>query len=211
MTSSSRNTTQISIRLTDKEHEALAAMAEQYPGQSRNQLIKAAVLAFQQTRDEASTRESDSSAPTSKPETETDAISPAEATSKPAPVSLSQASDTYLGTPWHVRVLTLPFVATTGGFDDSALQAFLVNKSLLRIEPQFFQQSGQSYWSVWIEYRPLLSPRERQGGGEVKLSAAQQTLLYQLKDWRREEADRAGIPPYVIATNHQLEAVTEPA
>jgi hypothetical protein len=53
-----------------------------------------------------------------------------------------------------MRILTLPFDPTLGGFDDGPLVDVLRGKQLQRIEPYFFQQDGRSFWTLLVSGRP---------------------------------------------------------
>jgi hypothetical protein len=107
-----------------------------------------------------------------------------------------------------VHILTIPFDAQQGHFPDEALKRFLVNKHIKVLRPEFFQLGGQAYWTVWVEYEPLLTVAETGGGREAShtadLDEGQRLLLQRLREWRREKADREGVPVYVIATNTEL-------
>jgi hypothetical protein len=100
-----------------------------------------------------------------------------------------------------VRILTVPFDPIHGVFDDEALQGFLASKKTYRIEPQFFSQHGQAFWSIYIEYDTLLEEPEV---SHSELAAPQQELLKQLQAWRKEKAAETKMPSYVISTNRQL-------
>ncbi len=106
-----------------------------------------------------------------------------------------------------VRVITLPFDSIHGLFDDEILTNFLLNKQLKSLKPAFFQHDGKPYWTVLVEYEPLLAVDEKRPAGHL-LTTEQTSLLGRLRQWRREKADRDGVPAFVIATNKQLEQLT---
>ena len=88
------------------------------------------------------------------------------------------------------------------------MQRFVAGKTIKGLDPEFFQLDGQAYWTVWIEYEPLIS-----GADKVKtdknFNPVQQQLLIELQQWRREKADIKKIPVYIIATNKELAAIVE--
>lgn len=109
-----------------------------------------------------------------------------------------------------IRILTLPFNPESEAFDDEPVTRFLVNKRVRRLEPQFFQTNGRAYWTVLIEYEPVLTAAEvTQAKDQPALDETQQALLRRLRAWRRERADRDGLPVFLVATNRQLTTVAE--
>jgi superfamily II DNA helicase RecQ len=104
----------------------------------------------------------------------------------------------------QIKIMTLPFDGKTEGFDDELVAQFCQNKQVHRIESHFFRQEGQAYWSVAIHYDTVLLKKTE----KVRdLDEAQQLLFQRLREWRREQGAKAGIPVYLIATNAQLVAM----
>jgi ATP-dependent DNA helicase RecQ len=108
-----------------------------------------------------------------------------------------------------IRILTLPFSGEGEVFQDDPVQQFCVNKRVNRMETRFFCHSGRPYWTVAIHYDALLPEAEvgfskRKQEEEAGLDDAQKVLLQRLKEWRRQTAEQAGFPVYIIATNRQL-------
>jgi superfamily II DNA helicase RecQ len=100
--------------------------------------------------------------------------------------------------------MTLPFDEKTEGFDDELIADFCKNKRVHRMESHFFQQEGQVYWSIAIHYEIVALKKTE----KVRdLDEAQQLLYQRLREWRREQGAKAGIPVYLIATNAQLVAM----
>jgi len=110
-----------------------------------------------------------------------------------------------------IKILTLPFQADIGGFDDEIIHSFLANKTVQTIKSELFQQNSQTYWTVWIEYEPVLTGTEKKP--IQALTETQQTLLQALQKWRREWADQQKIPVFIVATNKELEmiAINQPS
>lgn len=100
-----------------------------------------------------------------------------------------------------IRIFTLPFDPILEGFPDEQIADFCLNKRVHRLETQFFQQEGRAYWSVAIHYEQLLGKQESK---RVELDEAEQRLFDRLRDWRKEQGHKDGIPVYLIATNQQL-------
>ncbi|MBN1426020.1 HRDC domain-containing protein [Candidatus Fermentibacteria bacterium] len=103
-----------------------------------------------------------------------------------------------------VRILTVRFDRGREVFDDSELQAFLLNKRVGRVETAFFHVDGSPYWSLLIEYDEVL---ERATAQTDELGEAERLLLQRLREWRKATADAEGVPAYFIATNSQLKEV----
>lgn len=112
----------------------------------------------------------------------------------------------------HTKIFMIPFRAGVG-FDASEVDRFCQNKQVLKYEVSFFQQAGQAYWTVLVGYLPLLPQEEiaRTKDG-IKLSEVQRKLFDQLRAWRKEQADKSGRPPYVVANDRELkEAIVSKA
>lgn len=105
-----------------------------------------------------------------------------------------------------IKIITLPFNAENEGFDDEVINHFLAGKIIQQIKAELFQQNGLNYWTVWLEYEPVLNASEKKQTSVV-LSAQQQELLTALKQWRREWADQQAVPVFIIATNKELETI----
>ena len=105
-----------------------------------------------------------------------------------------------------VHILTIPFDPQHQCFPDDDLRHFLANKRVRSLQPAFFQHDGHPYWTMLIEYEPLLSEAE-QRPHEPDLPEERRLLLARLREWRKAQADRDGVPVFLIATNAQLLAV----
>ena len=99
-----------------------------------------------------------------------------------------------------VRILTMKFDACREIFEEADLQNFLLNKHVHAMHPQFFMQNGQAYWSVLLTYEEIL-PRDAHA---EHLGEADRALMNRLREWRKDKADREGIPVFLIATNQHL-------
>lgn len=102
------------------------------------------------------------------------------------------------------RILTIPFDPEIGGFPDEALRRFASGVRIESSTVEFFQYEDVPYWSVFIEYEPLVPGKEATGPSATGLNRWQKLLLAELRKWRTETARTEGIPPYVVATNRVL-------
>jgi len=100
-----------------------------------------------------------------------------------------------------IRIFTIPFDPQKGLFQDEDLSKFLLNKHIRRLQPEFFQLDGHAYWTVFVEYETVVSEDTAESDG---LDTAQRLLFQRLKEWRKELAEKDGIPVFIIATNKQL-------
>ena len=105
-----------------------------------------------------------------------------------------------------VKIITVPFDAEKEVFQDEILSHFLVNKRVRMLQPQFFQNQGRPYWTVFVEYESVLSKAETLPAKEA-LNDTQQALFKKLREWRKDTADQNGVPVFILATNAQLEAI----
>lgn len=107
------------------------------------------------------------------------------------------------------RILTIPFDPAKKGFDDELLSRFVLNKAVSHYQAVFFQEGGSGYWSVFLEYDPLV---EKGTEKEVEgLDEPQRILLEKLKTWRKERAQKEGVPVYIIGTNREMGAIVRKA
>lgn len=105
-----------------------------------------------------------------------------------------------------VRILTIPFDPQTGGFPDDELRKFLLNKKLRSLHPQFFELHGTAYWTVFVEYESVVSAESPKNEA---LNTAEGLLYRRLQEWRKETAEREGVPVFIVATNKQLVALVK--
>lgn len=63
------------------------------------------------------------------------------------------------------KIMTIPFDRIQKGFDDEILNKFLLNKKLKSYRAAFFQDRDEKYWTLLVEYDPvLLVPNPAAGG-----------------------------------------------
>jgi superfamily II DNA helicase RecQ len=100
----------------------------------------------------------------------------------------------------ELRIFTLPFDEVSEGFSDEIVTHFCLNKKVHSIRPHFFEQDGRAFWSIAIAYEVVLKGEEK----IRSLDEEQQQLYTRLREWRKEQASKDGLPAYLIATNTQL-------
>ncbi len=103
-----------------------------------------------------------------------------------------------------IRLFTIPFDPKQELFQDEELRAFLLNKQIKTLRPEFFQTNGKAYWSIFAEYENVFSTDIEKSDG---LNEPQKLLFQRLREWRKETANKEGIPVFIIANNSQLAEV----
>lgn len=101
-----------------------------------------------------------------------------------------------------VQILTVPFDPNREIFRDEDLSRFLVNKRIKKLCPEFFHLDGRIYWTVFVDYETVLNDPE--DTKQNNFDAPQRLLFQRFREWRKETAEKEGIPVYIIATNNQL-------
>lgn len=102
-----------------------------------------------------------------------------------------------------VRIFTIPFLPGSGGFDTHPLEVFCLDKEVLELIPQFFQQENQAFWTVCIRYR-LPDSKKAVRKEEHLLSEKDQLLMQRLKEWRSQKSKELGWAPYTICTQQNM-------
>lgn len=100
------------------------------------------------------------------------------------------------------KIITVPFERNARGFEEELLNSFVINKQVKNYRAELFQDGGETYWTVFLEYDPLV---ERATESDTSgLDDGQKVLLDRLRAWRKETAQKAGVPVYIVATNREL-------
>ncbi len=97
------------------------------------------------------------------------------------------------------------------------MNSFLRSHRVLTLHREFVAQGDNSFWALAVEYMESAVPpapaagdghggRQRVDYKEV-LSPADFTLFARLRDWRKNVAEKEGVPVYAVFTNGQLAAV----
>jgi superfamily II DNA helicase RecQ len=100
-----------------------------------------------------------------------------------------------------VRIFTIPFNPDHENFSDEDLSRFLLNKQVKKLHPEFFQIHDKAFWTVFVEYETTIESKQSNTEG---LNDAEKLLMKRLKEWRKEKAEKEGIPVFIIATNKQF-------
>ena len=103
------------------------------------------------------------------------------------------------------QIFTIPFDPSVQSFSEDTLNDFLLSKKLLSWKAEFFQNDSHSYWTVFLEYEPIL---KSDGKEKFNFTKDQEVLFQRLREWRKEKAEQQGVPVYVIASNLHLSEMT---
>lgn len=125
------------------------------------------------------------------------------------------------------KIITLPFDEDMEEFDQDRLEReflfALKNCEIKKYKPELVEIDGRYYWTVFFEYEKIKKIEDGhnsfQQNGELKknqnlekkslpeaeLQTKKEVELYKiLREWRREQSDDLGYPPYIIASNRLL-------
>ena len=102
------------------------------------------------------------------------------------------------------EIITIPFNSITRSFHADDLNRFCLNKKVLNTKIEFFQDEKHAYWTVFIEYETILEHSSNEPEG---LTEAGRLCYEKLRAWRKETAEKEGIPPFVIAINSHLSEI----
>ena len=101
-----------------------------------------------------------------------------------------------------LKVFTLRFSGSTGGFDDQPLQEFIADKEVIEFSEHFFIHENKPCLTILIAYRALESIESRrfvrQADPRLELDGADKEAYDALRAWRAAAAKMEGIPPYMI-------------
>lgn len=130
----------------------------------------------------------------------------------------------------RVKLFTLRYSATLGGFDDTALTEFTRERELVSFREHFFSVNDVPHLAcvmVWqdavVAYEDVAAAREvprppprkerdrspsaaRSSTESVleSLDERERVLFNTLREWRSAKAHEEGVPPYLIFTNRHL-------
>lgn len=123
----------------------------------------------------------------------------------------------------QVRVLTLSFSSERGGFDESALRELCQRCNVHAFREHLFDFEGKPYVACVVECTPFgeassvasavgskgaaLDAMPRAGAETPARSARQEATFNRIRAWRKQEAEARGLPPYVLFTNRELDAI----
>ena len=107
------------------------------------------------------------------------------------------------------KIFTFPYQPALAGFDSNPLERFLLDKEVFELQAHFFLREGQPYWTVWVRYRITGSQPVSVKADQAPRNERDQLLYDRLRNWRREQAEAQGVPPYIILTNKQLATLVQ--
>ena len=96
------------------------------------------------------------------------------------------------------EIINIPLSPATKSFNTEELNKFCLNKKIITTQVEFFQQDNSAFWTVFIEYDTILETIGKETDG---LTEAGRICFEELRRWRKEMAEKEGIPPFVIAKN----------
>lgn len=95
------------------------------------------------------------------------------------------------------------------------LNAFLGAHRIAGVDKQLVMEDGRGVWSFCVSYLDGDAPTPARGRGRIDyreiLSAEDFAVYAQLRNLRKELAERDGVPAYSVLTNEQLAAVVQRA
>ena len=100
------------------------------------------------------------------------------------------------------KIVTIPFNREAQEFNEELLNKIVLNKQIKGYKAEFFQDGGEKYWTVFIEYDPVLEKASKKD--TLKLTEPQKLLFERLRHWRKERAEKEGIPVFLVGTNKEL-------
>lgn len=128
----------------------------------------------------------------------------------------------------RVRLFTLRYSATLGGFDETPIGEWTRDKEVLEFREHFFSAAGAPHLVCVVLTQDALVPgapttpprngpdsaesgrapqprgRRKRPDAAADLDEAGRALFNTLREWRAETAREAGIPAYLVFTNRQL-------
>ena len=107
-----------------------------------------------------------------------------------------------------IKIFTIPFSKVHETFFDDHLNQFLLDKNINTLKAEFFKSREDFYWTILVDCSPVMGTKSKEKP-KPKLDERDELLLKRLKEWRKQRADKDGIPVFIIATNAQLMAVIQ--
>ncbi|MHC4955543.1 MAG: HRDC domain-containing protein [Planctomycetota bacterium] len=110
----------------------------------------------------------------------------------------------------RVKLITLRYSSTLGGFDEAPLSAFARDKEVVAFREHFYSVNEVPHLTCVIAYQeavvgaPAAAVKAAKPDPTAELSEPERLLFNTIRTWRAETAREEGVPPYVILTNRQL-------
>jgi superfamily II DNA helicase RecQ len=111
----------------------------------------------------------------------------------------------------QIRIFSIPvFDSET---ETGELNRFLRAHKIIDIEKQFVQASNPPFWSFCIRYIDMAVPVENQKKPKVDykdiLDEATFKIFSDLRIYRKQIAERDGVPAYAVFTNEELAEIAK--
>lgn len=88
------------------------------------------------------------------------------------------------------------------------LNRFLTSHPVTRVRRELVEFTDSAFWVISVEYIDSPSPASESKKSKVDyraiLSEKDFTVFSQLRNWRKESAEKEGVPLYTLFTNEQL-------
>ena len=107
------------------------------------------------------------------------------------------------------KIITMAFDPITKGFDEGVIRQFILNKKVISYKAELFQSGQDIFWTVFLAYDPLVEPTP--AARLEDLTESQKLLFERLKAWRKERAEKDGIPVYIVGTNKEFVEIVKKA
>ncbi|MGK5092737.1 HRDC domain-containing protein [Deltaproteobacteria bacterium TL4] len=113
-----------------------------------------------------------------------------------------------------IKILTLEFSRLLKGFDCLPLEQFAADKTIRQVESSFFTEDQRHYLTLVIQYDGLPESRPQEPRKQFSprsypdpkqsLTSEELPLFETLREWRKAQSEREGIPHYIVLKNQQL-------
>lgn len=98
------------------------------------------------------------------------------------------------------RVITIPFKVNSECFHEEELSKFCLNKKINSYQAKFFSTGDKAYWTVFLEYEEVLAENKQNDN----FTEPEKLLYKRFREWRKDIAQKSGVPVYIVATNGEL-------
>jgi superfamily II DNA helicase RecQ len=129
-----------------------------------------------------------------------------------------------MGAGVRIKLFTLRYTATLGGFDERPLQEFARDKEVVAFREHFFSVNDVPHLTCVLTWQDAVvdgedrripasvnaaaarraRPRRGADGPDADMSETDRLLFNRLREWRCAKARAEGVPPYVLFTNREL-------
>lgn len=104
----------------------------------------------------------------------------------------------------ELKIFTVIYSKEKKMFDTEEFDRFCISKRIYSYKTQYIYDGEDYIWSIIVEYENIVNKIEKP---IIKLSESEQKLYEILREWRKNEGDKSGVPVYIIANNKELETV----